>query len=355
MIIGIHPDRIGTSKDNYFERWSEALSAQGVSVRQLNLLAPDALEQAQACDGVMWRWWHYPNEKQSAPKILYTIEHCLNIPVFPDWATAWHFDEKNAQYYLLRSLQAPVPGTWLFWNKDQALAWAEKEAPYPVVFKLSSGAGSSNVQKVDNFSQASELIERSFSRGIFPLTINESRRTRIPHSRKQIVQLLQRVGYGSNYVWTSRYPPLPIFWKPEFGYVYFQEFIPNNDFDTRITVIGDRAFGFRRLNRPDDFRASGSGRIEHDIEQIDPRCIHIAFDISRRAGFQSMAYDFLFRDRQPVITEISYAFADWAVHECPGHWDSKMTWITGEMWPEEAQALDFIQRVEQNIEKHANG
>ena len=45
-------------------------------------------------------------------------------------------------------------------------------------------------------------------------------------------------------------------------YLLVQEFLPGNGFDTRITVIGNRAFGFRRFNRPDDFRASGSGRID---------------------------------------------------------------------------------------------
>ena len=37
--------------------------------------------------------------------------------------------------------------------------------------------------------------------------------------------------------------------------MYFQEFLPGNAFDTRITAIGNRAFGFLRENRPRDFRA----------------------------------------------------------------------------------------------------
>ena len=43
-------------------------------------------------------------------------------------------------------------------------------------------------------------------------------------------------------------------------YVYFQKFLPNNKYDIRIVVIGDRAFGFIRYNRENDFRASGSGK-----------------------------------------------------------------------------------------------
>ena len=58
-----------------------------------------------------------------------------------------------------------------------------------------------------------------------------------------------------------------------------------------------------------------------------------------------MAYDFLYLKSQPVICEISYAYADWAVYNCPGHWNCKLEWIEGNMWPEEAQVIDFIEQV----------
>jgi hypothetical protein len=111
-------------------------------------------------------------------------------------------------------------------------------------------------------------------------------------------------------------------------------------------VIGDRAFGFQRMNRPNDFRASGSGNLVFNPDLIDRRCIDIAFRVSRQGKFQSMAYDFLFKNGEPVICEVSYAYADWAVHSCPGHWDSNLNWIDGQMWPEEAQAEDFLARIQ---------
>jgi hypothetical protein len=148
------------------------------------------------------------------------------------------------------------------------------------------------------------------------------------------------------YIWLAEYPRLhPQLWKPEHGYAYFQEFLPGNDFDTRISVIGNRAFGFRRMNRPDDFRASGSGDILVDPGSIDPRCIEMAFRTSQQGRFQCMAYDFLFKEGDPVITEVSYTFTDWMVYSCPGHWDSALNWLDGQMWPEEAQVDDFLDQV----------
>jgi glutathione synthase/RimK-type ligase-like ATP-grasp enzyme len=354
MIIGIHPDRTG--KESYSEKWQEFLQARNVDVMLLDLLAADGLEQAVRCDGVMWRWVHTPQFKQTAQRILYVIEHHLEIPVFPDSRTAWHYDEKVSQYYLLKTLKAPIPRTLVFWDESAALTWA-RSAPYPLIFKLAAGAGAANVLKIDHKKEADRLIRQAFREGIFSMTFNEYRSPGgFPRSLSQAQAMLRRLRDAARYLWRGRYPPLPaVWWKPEYGYVLFQEFLPGNDFDTRITVIGERAFGFRRMNRPGEFRASGSGAISFDFGAIDPRCLEIAFALSERAGFQSMAYDFLFKNGEPVIAEISYTFADWAVQACPGHWDRLLSWREGRMWPEEAQVEDFIRRVRSGIRRRPNG
>ena len=345
LIIGIQPDRAG--EESYSDKWTEFLIARGVQVRTVNLLAPDALRQARRCDGIMWRWIHHPQEKQSAKRILHTIEHCLHIPVLPDTRTAWHYDDKVAQYYLLRAIEAPVPETWLFWERSAAMQWAES-APYPVVLKLACGAGSSNVVKVGDESVARRLIEQLFCCGIFPCTMNEWEPGRgIPRSRSEAAAMVRRGREALRYLLCAEYPALhPQWWQLERGYAYFQEYLDGNDFDTRITVIGNRAFGLRRFNRPNDFRASGSGSLSTDPELIDEACVDIAFEMSRRGGFQSMAYDFLHKDSRPVISEISYTFLDRAVRECPGQWDGHLKWTEGQMWPEEAQVELFLKTVE---------
>lgn len=351
LVIGIHPDRVGT--ESYSDKWAEFLTARGVKVRWLNLLADDALAQAAACDGVMWRWLHNEQHKQSAQRILYTVEHYLNKPVFPDTFTSWHYDEKVAQHYLLSALNAPTPRSWVFWNKEEALAWT-RTAEFPIVFKLSIGAGSSNVLKVDTPVEAAKLITRAFDHGFFPYTMNEfASKNLLPLNRAAVSSFLKRCKQSAFFVLTNTYPPLPSHdaWKPEKGYVYFQEFLPNNTFDTRVTVIGNKAFAYRRLNRPSDFRASGSGLAKYESTDIDKECIAIAFELSQHGRFQSMAYDFLKRAGKPVVVEISYTFVDWMVHECLGHWDSSLNWHEGQMWPEEAQVEVFLSHIRAFKEK----
>lgn len=329
-------------------RWKEALRARGAAVRDLDLLGAEPLKQVAGCAGVMWHWYHYPSEiRWAALPLLRVIEERLRIPVFPDLATCWHFDDKIAQSYLLEALEIPCPKTWIFWREADARVWCE-QAEYPVVAKLSGGAGSTNVRLIRSVSEARAYVEECFSgAGVVarpPLPAGAGARAwaRAKRAAKRAAQALP-------YALADRFPALPdqTYWMPHKNYALFQEFLPGNEFDTRATVVGERAFAFRRLNRPGDFRASGSGRIDHDPGAIDVRCVAAAFAAARRLGAQSVAFDFLFRghSRDPVVAEISYAYADGAVEKCPGHWDSRLQWHEGHLWPEEAHVEDFLARI----------
>jgi glutathione synthase/RimK-type ligase-like ATP-grasp enzyme len=268
--------------------------------------------------------------------IMYVIEHYLNIPVFPNNDTAWHYDNKVAQCYLLSSYNASIPKTWVFWREDDALRWIEN-AQFPIVFKLSTGAGSANVQKIMNKNEAIELTKTAFRKGFVSyLSHNSLKKGKRKINKSVLWWLKEIVLYGRYNV------PSKVQWKPEFDYILFQEFLPDNQFDTRITVIGDRAFGFRRLNRENDFRASGSGIIDYDPHQVDLACVKIAFEVSQKMKAQSLAFDFLLKENKYVINEISYTFVDHAIYDCPGHWNSELNWIDRRIWPQEAQAEDFL-------------
>jgi hypothetical protein len=90
----------------------------------------------------------------------------------------------------------------------------------------------------------------------------------------------------------------------EINYLYFQEFIPNNDSDTRIIVIDGKAFGIKRMNRKNDFRASGSGFILYEKEHIDIILVKTAFDIHKKLNAQCIAYDFVYDD-EPCTVDLS--------------------------------------------------
>lgn len=341
MLIGINPDR--TSSESFSDKWEESLESQGHTTRKLDLSRSDWLEQVSGCDGVMWRYIHFPRQQLYAPHVLRVIEKELRIPVFPDEHTRWHFDSKIAQWYLLSALSAPMPKTMIFWHPEEALSWA-RDMEYPLVAKLSHGAGSSNVRLLRDYEEARRYIWQSFYVGVFAQTPS---RTPIESSVWEKLRLVfPRLRATAKYLLFGDYPPLPkMLWMPSKDYVYFQEYLPGNSYDTRVTVIGDWAFAYRRLNRPNDFRASGSGNFDVNPDEIDTRCVELALDISQRAGFQCMTYDFLFQDKEPMITEISYGFVDWMVESCPGQWSKDLEWSSGRKWPEEVQVETFLKQI----------
>lgn len=331
MIIAVQPDNYGPN-DASSPIWIRLLQEAGFEVRQVDVYRADILDQLKGCDGFMWRWAHFGGMGRIARRLLPVIENCLKIPVYPDQKTCWHYDDKIAQAYLFEALGVPCPKTWLWFNFEAAVEWAAS-ASYPMVLKLSGGAGSVNVKLVINYEEALVWIGRLFSQRVTSLEETQFQ----PHT------VSQRLKRAAKTLLTGE---KPIYcdngFEPQSGYAYFQEFLPNNDFDTRVTVIGNRAFAFRRFNRADDFRASGSGKINYDHREIDTKFISLAFDVSNKLQAQSCAIDGLYRDGEPVVGEVSYTYASWAVHECPGHWDNDLNWHEGRMWPEEAQIEDYI-------------
>jgi hypothetical protein len=327
MIVAIQPDNYGP-RDTSCIIWKRVLEDAGHEVRAVNVYRTDILEQLQGCHGFMWRHGHYPQMRFVAQRLLPVIERELELVVYPDQNTCWHYDDKLAQTYLLQAAGVPAPKTWVWFDRDEALTWAQT-ADYPLVLKLWAGAGSTNVCLVKSFAEAGSWIERLFGDGVVTL---EKRRMPIKERLRKAARIL-----------TCGQEVLPL--ELHKGYALFQEFLANNPYDTRVTVIGNRAFGFRRFNRENDFRASGSGRIDYDSQGIAPEYVRLAFDAARRLNTQSCAIDGLWRGGEPVVGEVTYTYTSWAVHACPGHWDEDMKWHEGHLWPEEAQALDFIERL----------
>lgn len=323
-------------------RWIESLRRDGYCVQELDALGPSILQKLEGCQAFLWHLdQDRPAELEYARSILYSAE-LRGLRVYPNHATCWHFDDKVAQKYLLEASGAPLAPTWVFFSRESALEFLAG-AELPLVFKLRRGAGSLNVQLVSDRAAGRGLIARMFGGGLRSQPPVERLRRAIERARKK---------RPSPFSWRTRAVRVARRWlaqtlRPnrERNYVIFQRFVPGNDHDLRVTIIGDRAFTYRRDVRPNDFRASGSGRLRHLTEAELPRdAIAIAFGLSRRLGFQSMAYDFV-RDpitQQALLLEISYVFVAQYIHDCLGYLRFDGTWQEGHFWPEDAILEDLL-------------
>jgi len=338
MKVGVYRQFLGGLHQGYLQRYEEILNFNEIECIWLEGSCANFWRRVGELDLFIYQWEHYNEPRQIAETIIPIIEFEMGIPCFPNWATTWHYDDKIKQYYLLKYHGFPIIESFIFWDRDKAFEWLDS-AGMPVVFKLKGGAGSSNVILVEDTANARRLISKMFGRGIksgkVPDKSSLQRRNFNPYRRIRRLagNLLREMRGGTE----------PLFWQVDRGYVLFQEFLPGNLFDTRVSIIGERAFAFRRFNRENDFRASGSGHIDYDTRQIDFRCIEIAFKISKELGFQSMSYDFLFNEeKEPEISEISYTYVDTAVYNCPGFWDKDFKWQEGHFWPQYLQLMDAL-------------
>ncbi len=325
---------------SFSDRWFELCQGANLRHRSISPFRPKNLDALQAGDLLLLYYDHRdPVALKHAPRIV-QLASAKGASVYPDLATCWHYDNKLAGQLLLEAVGAPVARGWSFFEREEAEAFLDSAA-WPLVFKLRRGAGGSNVKLLRRGEEALPLIRRSFGRG-FPAGESTSNvvssQGRSMRTLAELSALLKRLPRGLIKHFRHRFL-IP----RERGYVYFQEFLPGNRFDTRVTIIGQRAFAFRRWNRPGDFRASGSGRLDYDQEAVDKRCIELAFDVQSRVGAQSLAFDFLMNEQgKPCIVEMSFMYAAFAIRACPGHYDRQLRWHGGSLGAEEAILEDRL-------------
>lgn len=322
---------IHESQQGFSPRWIEYCDENDIPYKLVDCHANDIIRQLEPCCALLW---HYsqsdPRDLLIARQILSALEHA-QFKLFPDFRTAWHFDDKVGQKYLFEALDVPTVGTYVFVDRSAALDWAAT-TDYPKVFKSRHGAGSSNVQLVEDAAQAKRLISRAFRHGFTVYRPWDNLKERFYKWRQGDSGALDLLKGLARFIHPPRFSRVL---GREIGYVYFQDFAADNDSDVRVVVIGERAFGIRRWTRPDDFRASGSGRVSYDPADIDLECVELALQISRKIGSSCIAFDFVRQaDDNLAVIEISYGFIASGYDECPGYWDSDLNWHEGPFSPQ---------------------
>lgn len=333
MKIAIHH-----RKGSFSERWIQYCQENQIDYKLVNAYATDIIYQLQDCDVLMWHHLH-TNYKDvlAAKNILNTLEQ-IGIKVFPDFNTGWHFDDKVAQKYLLEAINAPLVPSYIFYDQKTALDWIE-QTTFPKVFKLKGGSGSRNVKLAHTKKEAVKFVKKSFSKGFSQFDRFEHLRERYRKFRLGNDTLLGVLKGVYRIFVPTLFAKMS---SREKGYAYFQNFIPNNSYDTRVIIVGKRAFAITRGVRKGDFRASGSGDISYDKGAINMDMIKTSFEINKKIKAQSIAFDYVFHENKPLVVEISYGYAIGAYDPCPGYWDENLNWHEGRFNPQAWMIEDII-------------
>ncbi|MBP8302516.1 MAG: hypothetical protein KBE04_00140 [Phycisphaerae bacterium] len=224
----------------------------GVPYCVVDLSGPDWMEQIErsGCDAFLVRpsgqitvW------KQMFDERLRILVQDLGKVIFPTLDEIWFYESKRRMHYWLAANGVPHPRTWVFYDRSQALAFAQ-EAALPIVFKADFGSGSKGVRILRDRRAMRRLIRRCFRRGF--LKTGSDRRDR------------------------------------QWGSVLFQEFLQDAA-EWRMIRIGDSFFGYEKL-RKGGFH-SGSHRWRHGRPSSD--LLDFVKEITERHGFKSMDIDVL--------------------------------------------------------------
>ncbi len=323
-------------------KWIEYCRVYSIPYKGVNCFDSDVINQIRDCSGLMWQFTHFvPKDLLAARNVLNAAE-LMGLKVYPNFHANWHFDDKVSQKYLFEALDLPVVPAWTFFDLDSALEFAGT-CELPIVAKLRRGAGSCNVRLLKNRNQVQRYAKRMFGKGFSPVPsplVDAKTKFKIAAKTGGAKGVFQRMKKAPNFVRAML--KAKKYFRNENSYVYFQKFIPENICDLRITVVGNRAWGFRRIARKNDFRASGSGVIDYDVSKIPLEIIKQSFEAVIKLQMPSVCFDWIRDlDREYHFVEISYTFVDEAVYNCDGFWDSEMRWHEEHLYPSIAIIEDF--------------
>lgn len=319
------------------ERYAEAARLLGVPYESIQLDSSESLNRIKLGDIFVCRWADSQYHKTIYASLVPHLEQMgiLTIPRYSDLAL---LDNKAAVELAFRRNEVKRPKTTIYYSPS-ALEMDLDKYNYPVILKENEGASSSGVHMANSPESLRHLFKAKFYKN---KSLYDHRDFFYPKRWKKYLRSLAKHIISSG---KFRFLLSDKYWHP-LGLaapLVVQEFIPKQEHDIRVTVIGERAFFFRRANRKGDFRASGSGNILYNQDNAW-KYIDKAFKIAGDMKLHTAAFDFLESNSDLFAIEVSPQFDPEAIHNCPGYWQRDGAFISGAIWPEICELEDIIAR-----------
>lgn len=306
-------------------RMIEYCQKNSIPYEVVNCYGNSFISEIDNYSALVWPYQIYVISDRLESRNIITLAELKGLATFPDTHLGWHFDDKIAEMYALQSIKAPIPNSWVFYLEDECKTWLEKEAVFPLVAKLRCGSGSNNVKLLHNTKEAVSYAKRMFSTGYDPTPSLGYKAYSKLQSSKDLKMIVSRVKKIPQFLNTRKHAKMmPI----EKGYCYFQEFIPNEGYDLKVVVIGDKMTFCARSVRKNDFRASGGGDCYYDRKLMSDAVIDAAFSAADMLQMNCVGFDFVVdkRSGEGKIIEMCYGF-DYEVQRALGAYvDRKHAW-----------------------------
>lgn len=235
----------------YWTKYERFLQNNGFPFEYYDVHRSNWLAASESFDVIIWAAEGKTPQIEEQRRKTYILEkHCGRI-CFPSYDTLMWHEDKIFQYEWLRKRGFPVIHTFISNSVSEAFDRL-KSIRYPLVVKQPVGAGSLGVELARSDRQAREIIRQSFS--------PTGRQIYWPYIRQK-------------------------------DFVFFQDFQPNEGYDLRVIVVGDKVFGYFRDVPPGEYRASGMGLVRK--EKIPEAAIRLALHLARSLDLVIVAVDML--------------------------------------------------------------
>lgn len=322
-MIGIHWDKNQEHATKWTSAWRDYCEAEGWPWEWIDLYSSDFWARAQQFDLILWHVSQYSRRDQIYARQIIRACEAIGVDIFPSEKEIFHFDDKIIQQMIFLGASIPSPNSYFSFEND---ADGARSFSFPAVAKLRNGSGSTNVRMLRAYDEYTKYHKKAFSTGVdsspsvfFKLWSNFRSSSSIVSSFRRIMRVRDfarsRVAAGG----------LPL----ERDYVYLQEFIPNEGFDLKVVVLGDKVSFIARKVRKNDFRASGGGDLFYDRDLITPEVLDLCRRTSLALGFTCMGYDLVVsKAGHPMIIEMSFGFSHHAILEAGGYFNQDNDWVS---------------------------
>lgn len=253
----------------YHKHYIAACREMKISYRVLSILEDDWIERFKAsqCDAfLVWPSCMPTSAKEAFDYRLYILENELGGVIFPTWKECWLTEHKPRLRDWLDANGFLHPQTWVFYNREDALKFAES-CKIPLVVKSATGGSASGISVVRTRGQLRKAIRLAFGRGLRPRSYD-------PNDR-------------------------------QWGYVYIQEYFPNV-LEWRMVRIADSYFGYRKEPGADGIHSASKAWSWLDP---GPELLELTRQVTEKGGFTSMDVDvFIPEDGRLLINECQTMF-----------------------------------------------
>lgn len=227
---------------------------------------------------------------------IYILNRVLNKQIYPSLDEVLIYENKRFLRDWLMAQQLPHPGTFVFYNKDEALSFIKKRTDFPLVGKTNIGASGSGVRILKGKVQVEEYVNEAFSTGIKAKSGPKLNKGSL---LKKLWKALTKKGFLKQRM--RDYDTASA--QRQQGFVILQHYI-SHEYEWRCVRIGDSYFAHKKMVKD----GMASGTLAKGYDQVPFELLDFIRETTEKTKLSSVAVDVFEQKGAYLINEIQCFF-----------------------------------------------